>query len=161
MIDPSPAIIIAFIGGPAILANACAVLQSSATVRHNLSISQWREFNASTASHDQRLSNLYADPDLMILLARRRIRLQLQQTRYLLLAACLFAATSFVALFSAFAAEASLNSLASYSSFVMIGSGVSAVLLMLCATILFYRECNHAERMLSLHLLMPRSKPLS
>ena len=66
-----------FITGPAILTNACAILQNGVTLRYNLAITQWREFHASLAADDGRLSMLFVDPRRALSLAERRIRLQL------------------------------------------------------------------------------------
>jgi hypothetical protein len=52
---------LAFIAGPAILANACAILQNGAALRHNLAVAQWRDFHASLVARDERIHALYVD----------------------------------------------------------------------------------------------------
>src|SRR5688572_23470492 len=74
--DPFSAL--TFITGPAILTNACAILQNGATTRYNLAITQWREFQASIAEDENRLFLLFVDPERALLLAERRIHLQLR-----------------------------------------------------------------------------------
>ena len=76
MVD-NPFVALTFISGPAILTNACAIMQNSATIRYSLAIPQWRELRASLAVHSDLIDGLYADPDAALALAERRIRLPL------------------------------------------------------------------------------------
>jgi hypothetical protein len=65
-----------FVAGMAILTNACAIMQNGATTRYNLGIAQWRDFRASLAARDDRLTLQYVDPGLAVALAepaRRQI----------------------------------------------------------------------------------------
>lgn len=85
---------LSFIAGPAILTNASAVLQNGATTRYNLAISQWREFRASLAARDDRMSLQYVALEVAIAPARRRIQLLLRGLGSLNGAVALFAATA-------------------------------------------------------------------
>lgn len=69
---------LSFIAGPAILTNACAILQNGATTRYNLAIAQWLDFRASVGAGDDRIGLQYADPEAAVVLAGRRVRLQLR-----------------------------------------------------------------------------------
>lgn len=84
--------VLTLIASPAILTNACAILQHGATTRYGLAISQWREFRASIAARDDQLSRHYADVDAALEIAQRRIRLLLRGLD------CLYAAISFFGL---------------------------------------------------------------
>jgi hypothetical protein len=159
MVETSDAALISFIGGPAIIANACAILQSGAAVRHNLAITQWRELNAAAAGQPERLAAMYSDPVKFAALARERIWLQLSQTRLLMLAAGLFASTSFLALISAMSAIAESRSAALAASAMLMATGLSAIGLMFVATYKFFRECVCAERMMAFHILLRPDKP--
>lgn len=158
MIESSEAALISFIGGPAIIANACAILQGSAAVRYNLAITQWRELNATAGSNPEKLTSMYSDPVKFAELARARIWLQLGQTRLLMLAAGLFATTSFLALVSAMGAIAESRLSSGITAGLLMATGVSAVLLMFTATGKFFRECVCAEKMMALHLHLKPDK---
>lgn len=159
MFETSDAALISFIGGPAIIANACAILQSGAAVRHNLAVTQWRELNSAAASHPDRLAAMYSDPLKFAELAKVRIWLQLGQTRLLMLAAGLFASTSFLALISAMSAIAESRAGALAASAMLMATGILAIALMFVATYKFFRECVCAERMMAIHVLLRSDKP--
>ena len=100
MID-NPFVTLTIIAGPAILTNACAILQNSATMRYGLAVPQWREFRASIAAKDGLLAELYADPDAALGMAERRIRLLLRGLDCLYAAVALFGLGSLIALVGA------------------------------------------------------------
>lgn len=85
---------LSFIAGPAILTNACAILQNGATTRYNLAIAQWLDFRASVGAGDDRIGLQYADPEAAVLLAGRRVRLQLRGMALLNSAVALLSATA-------------------------------------------------------------------
>lgn len=93
MVD-NPFVALTFISGPAILTNACAIMQNSATIRYSLAIPQWRELRASLAVHSDLIDGLYADPDAALALAERRIRLPLGGLNLLYAGVGLFGLTS-------------------------------------------------------------------
>lgn len=62
---------LSFIAGP-------AILQNGATTRYNLAIAQWRDSRASVGAGDDRIALQYADPEAAVVLAGRRVRLQLR-----------------------------------------------------------------------------------
>lgn len=57
-----PLVPLSFIAGPAILANACAIMQNGASIRYNLAVQHLREFRTSIAAQDTKLSVLDDDP---------------------------------------------------------------------------------------------------
>ena len=57
-----PLVPLSFIAGPAILANACAIMQNGASIRYNLAVQHLREFRTSIAAQDTKLAILYDDP---------------------------------------------------------------------------------------------------
>ncbi|PWC93291.1 hypothetical protein [Azospirillum sp. TSO5] len=85
---------LSFIAGPAILTNACAILQNGATTRFNLAIAQWRDFRASVGAGDDRIALQYADPEAAVVLAGRQVRLQLRGMALLNSAVALLSATA-------------------------------------------------------------------
>lgn len=155
----NPIALLSFIAGPAILANACTILQNGAATRHSLAVGQWRDFHASLVAHDQRLPMLYTDPSRILSLSERRIRLQLRQTELLLVAACLFATTSFLALASTMSTLGGAALAATVTAYGMFTAGGLGLALMITATAIFWRESACTREMLSLHskLLTPHN----
>ena len=51
-----PLVPLSFIAGPAILANACAIMQNGASIRYNLAVQHLREFRTSIAAQDHAAS---------------------------------------------------------------------------------------------------------
>lgn len=148
--DPFSAL--SFITGPAILTNACAILQNGATTRYNLAITQWREFRASVAADDDRLSLLYIDPERALSLAERRIHMQLRALGLLNAAVALFAATTVCGLVGAFLVQA-LSVPSGAVSLVMIVAGGAALAVMLAALGALFREGACSRGMVRLHPL--------
>lgn len=60
MIDVS-LIPLSLIAGPAVLANACAIMQNGASIRYNLAVQHLREFRTSIAAEDGRVATLYGE----------------------------------------------------------------------------------------------------
>lgn len=136
--------------GPAILTNACAVLQNGATTRYHLAIVQWREFRASLAEGDDRLSLLYVDPSRVLALAERRIRLQLRALGLLYAGVALFAATTVGGLVGTFLVQTLILPSKSVSLF-MIAAGGAALLILLSATMALFLEGACGRAMVRLH----------
>ncbi|WP_167434406.1 DUF2721 domain-containing protein [Mesorhizobium helmanticense] len=143
---------LSFIAGPAILTNACAVLQNGATMRYNLAITQWREFRASLAARDDRLSSQYADPAAATTLAERRIRLQLRGLDLLNAAVVLFAATTVLGLAGSYLVQLGYLPAAPVTT-AMVVTGVAGLLFLLVATVTLFLEsvCGRALLRLQLH----------
>jgi len=139
-----------FIAGPAILTNACAIMQNSATMRYNLAITQWREFRASLAGNDGLVASLYADPSSAVVLAERRLRLLLSGLNLLYVAVGLFGAASFLGLLGAFLAR-SLD-IGSVAIAVMLVCGGAGLLALLGAALIFLMESRCAVALLHLQL---------
>jgi hypothetical protein len=149
--DENPFLPLSFIAGPAILTNACAIMQNGATMRYNLAIAQWREFRASLASCDDRLSLDYTDPASAVKLAERRIRLQLLSLNLLNAAVALFAVTTVLGLIGAFLADIRSFPAASVS-LAMVAAGGTGLLFLLAATVSIFLESACGRAMLGLHL---------
>lgn len=148
--DPFSAL--SFITGPAILTNACAILQNGATTRYNLAITQWREFRASLAADDDRLSLHYVDPQRALSLAERRIHLQLRALGLLNAGIALFAATTVCGPVGAFLVQA-LSVPSGAVGLVTIAAGGAALAVMLAAIGALFREGACSRAMLRLHPL--------
>lgn len=149
--DENPFLPLSFIAGPAILTNACAIMQNGATMRYNLAITQWREFRASLTARDDRLSLEYTDPARAVGLAERRIRLQLLSLNLLNAAVALFAATTVLGLVGAFLAGVRHFPAASVS-LAMVAAGGTGLLFLLAATVSIFFESACGRAMLGLHL---------
>lgn len=141
---------LSFIAGPAILTNASAVLQNGATTRYNLAISQWREFRASLAARDDRMSLQYVAPEAAIALARRRIELLLRGLGFLNGAVALFAATAVLGLAGAVLAQGQAVPAAAVSLTIGIFGG-AGLLALLVATATFFLESSCGRALLRLH----------
>jgi hypothetical protein len=150
MVD-NPFFPLSFIAGPAILTNACAIMQNGATLRYNLAIAQWREFHASLVAGDDRLSSQYEDPLAAVALAERRIRLQLGGLSLLNAAVALFAATTVLGLAGAFLVQVEYFP-ADAVSLVMVAVGGAGLLFILASTLTFFLEGACGSALLGLHL---------
>ena len=146
--DPFSAL--TFIAGPAILTNACAIMQNGATTRYHLAITQWREFCASQAAGDDKVSSIYADPAAIVALAERRVRLQLRLLDLLNAAVALFAATAVLGLIGASLVR-TVNLPAGPVTAIMIASGGTALLVLLAAAVILVLEGACGRSMLRLH----------
>jgi hypothetical protein len=139
-----------FITGPAILTNACAILQNGATLRYNLAVTQWRELHASLAAGDSRLTLLFTDPRRALSLAERRIRLQLRALELLNVSVALFGATTIGGLIGDFLVK-TLSAPAWPLGLFMIGSGGGALVVTFAAIGAFFLESACGRAMVRLH----------
>ncbi len=146
--DPFAAL--TFITGPAILTNACAILQNGVNIRYNLAITQWREFRASVAEQDDRLALLFVDPNLALRLAEQRVRLQLRALGQLNAAAALFGAVTVCGLVGAFLVQ-TLSVPAGPVSLFMVVAGAAALAVMLSAITTLFLEGACGRSMVRLH----------
>jgi hypothetical protein len=141
---------LSFIAGPAILTNASAILQNGATTRYNLAITQWREFNASQAAGDDTVSLQYVSPEEAIVIARRRIRLQLRGLCLLNGAVAVFAATTVLGLAGAFLVQSRAVPAVAMSLGMSI-FGCAGLFALLVATATFFFESACSAALLRLH----------
>lgn len=138
------------LAGPAILTNACTIMQNSASIRYTLAVTQWRELRASLACSDTSLASLYTDPARMAALSGQRVRHLLRGLDLLFIAVALFGVTTFLALCGALFSSAST----SWTGPAMIalssvgGVGLAA---MIAATSSFLLECATGRLMIRLH----------
>lgn len=146
--DPFSAL--TFITGPAILTNACAILQNGATTRYNLAVTQWREFQAFLAADEDRLSLLYVDPDRALSLAERRIHLQLRALGLLNAGVALFGVTSICGLTGVFLVQALAVPSGAVSLFMAVAGG-AALTVMLAAIGALFIEGACGRDMVRLH----------
>jgi Protein of unknown function (DUF2721). len=146
--DPFSAL--TFITGPAILTNACAILQNGATTRYNLAVTQWREFQTSFAADEDRLSLLYVDPDRVLWLAERRIHLQLKALALLNVGVALFGVTSICGLIGVFLVQA-LSVPSGAVSVFMAAAGGAALTVLLAAIGALFIEGACGRDMVRLH----------
>lgn len=146
----NPFVPLTFIAGPAILTNACAILQNSATMRYTMAITQWREFRAAIAAGDHSLSGLYSDADAALILAERRIRLLLRGLNLVYLAVGLFAAAALLGL--AGAVLAASQAAHQVPVWLVVGGGASGVLALAAGTAMFIGESRCARSLLELQL---------
>lgn len=146
--DPFSALTL--ITGPAILTNACAILQNGATLRYNLAITQWREFHASLAADDGRLSQLFVDPARALSLSERRIRLQLRALELLNAGVGLFGATTICGLVGDFLVQTFAMPSWLVGVFV-IGTGSMALAVMFTSIGALFLESACGRAMVRLH----------
>lgn len=154
----NPFIPLTFIAGPAILTNACAIMQNSATMRYTMAVTQWREFRASLAAGDGHVAALYADAGAALRLAERRIRLLLCGLNLLYGSVGLFGAAALLGLAGAVLAASANGPQIPVSAVVTAGG--AGVVALLAAAGLFTVESLCARAMLALQL-RPRSLPLA
>ncbi|MET3528564.1 DUF2721 domain-containing protein [Phenylobacterium koreense] len=148
----NPFVALTFIVGPAILTNACAILQNSATMRYGLAIPQWREFRASIAVGDGALEQLYSNPQAASAAAEKRIRLLLRGLNLLYTAVAVFALASLLGLTGAVLATEGHPEV---SVWLVVSCGGAGLVLMFAAMSMFVSESRCARDMLELQLDMP------
>lgn len=141
---------LSFIAGPAILTNACAVLQNGATTRYTLAIAQWRDFRASMAAGDGQVALRYASAEAAVRLARRRVQLLLRSLGLLNGAVALFAATTVLGLTGAFLARSGLIPAPAVNLAILI-VGSAGLTILLSATATFFLESSCGGALLRLH----------
>ena len=144
-----PLVPLSFIAGPAILANACAIMQNGASIRYNLAVQHLREFRTSIVQ-DTKLAILYDDPRKAAGLSETRVLVLLRQLELLLAAAWLFALASLMAVGSSILGERQ-SELAALSTWVTIAVGGVGLALLLGASVGFRSECVCARQLIHLH----------
>ena len=143
---------LSFIAGPAILTNACAILQNGVTTRYNLAITQWRDFRAAVAAGDDRVERQYVRPDEALALAGRRVRLQLRSLTLLNTAVGLFAGTTVLGLVGGVLARVLPSPAPARAGSVgMPPGGGAALIALLAATATFFLESACGGALLRLH----------
>ncbi|MFC3077668.1 DUF2721 domain-containing protein [Phenylobacterium terrae] len=149
----NPFLPLTFIAGPAIMTNACAILQNSATMRYGLAVPQWREFRASLAEGSALLADLYAQPERAMVLAERRLRLLLRALDLLYAAVGLFGATSLLGLAGAVLASQAQPLVPVW---LVVATGGLGLSLLLAAMGLFTEESRCVRALLRLQIHHPR-----
>jgi hypothetical protein len=71
--DANPFLPLSFIAGPALLANACAVMLNGASIRYNLAIGLWRDLQAELRGRGDVGVTPYEDRRQALRLANRRV----------------------------------------------------------------------------------------
>ena len=142
-----PLVPLSFIAGPAVLANACAIMQNGASIRYNLAVQQLRELR--TRAQDTKLPSLYEDPRQAAQLSETRVLVLLRQLELLLTAAWLFALTSVMAVVSSTLADRH-GELATPLTFVTFGVGGVGLALLLRASLSFRSECMCTRQLVRL-----------
>ena len=150
MTPDNPFLPLSLIAGPAILTNACAIMQNGAAIRYSLAITHLREFRTSLAAGDDRFAQLYADTPLAARLVERRIALLLMGLNLLYATVGLFGLTTFAALVGAFIA-ASHPGWAVAAAYAMLGAGGIGLCLLLGAIVSFVRESALGTALMRLH----------
>lgn len=145
-----PLVPLSFIAGPAILANACAIMQNGASIRYNLAVQHLREFRTSIAAQDTKLAILYDDPRKAAGLSETRVLVLLRELELLLAAAWLFALASLMAVGSSILGERQ-SELAALSTWVTIAVDGVGLALLLGASVGFRSECVCARQLIHLH----------
>ncbi|MBB2931937.1 hypothetical protein [Paraburkholderia silvatlantica] len=132
-----------FVGGPAILANARAILQNGANMRYGHAVDQWRTFQTSLAEEDGKLARLYSDPSAVVRLSEKRLQPQPRELDFLVAGACLFGVACVLAL--VWSVLSQIQSVASpVAAVAMLVSGALglAALVAVVATILQETRCT-------------------
>lgn len=147
----NPFLPLSLIAGPAIVTNACAIMQNSASIRYSLAITQWREFRASIAAGDNKFSTLYFDPLKALNIAELRIRQLLFGLNLLYASVVMFGLTTFLALGGALIAETHTEwGIHVMQAVFIVGSiGLSSLI---GAMVAFLLESSSARAMIRLHL---------
>lgn len=146
----NPFLPLSLIAGPAILTNACAIMQNSASIRYSLAITQWREFRASIAEGDNKFSALYLDPPMALKMAERRVRRILLGLSLLYIAVAMFGLTTFLALGGALINDTHTGWAARSMQAVFTVGGVGLMSLV-GAMVAFLLESSSARAMIGLH----------
>ena len=141
---------LSFIGGPAILMNACAVMQNGASVRYSLAIGLWREMRAEASGGSGTLLSSYADPKLALALASRRIRLLLLSLNLLYVTVALFGVATASGLVGSYVYIDSDTGLAAWTVRLVVGAASLATMGLLAAMCVFVIEARTSQRLLHL-----------
>ena len=141
---------LSFIGGPAILMNACAVMQNGASIRYTLAINLWREMRAEASSGTGTLLNSYSNPALAMSLASRRIRLLLIALNLLYATVGLFGIATVAGLVGSYVYAADTPGNAVGAVALVIGAASLATLGLLAAMVVFVIESGATQRLIHL-----------
>ncbi|MCF0051687.1 DUF2721 domain-containing protein [Dyadobacter sp. LJ53] len=147
----NPLLPLTFIAGPAILMNACSVMQNGTNLRYNLAVTQLREFRTLIATREKGISDLYSDPVGALKAAKKRIKLLLLGMNLLYAAVGMFGVTAFIGLSGAFLAEYAGPSI-SKLTITMVVTALLGILFLLSAVITFIAESVCAREMLRLRV---------
>ena len=139
---------LSFIGGPAILMNACAVMQNGASIRYSLAINLWREMRAEASGGTGSLLSSYSDPALAMSLSSRRIKLLVVALNLLYAAVGLFGIATVSGLAGSYAAD--LPGTAVGAVALVIGAASLATLALLAAMVVFVIESRATQRLIHL-----------
>jgi hypothetical protein len=139
---------LSFVGGPAILANTCVVLQNGVNMRYSHAVDQWRRFQASSMDHHGSLAVLYSDPTEALRLAGQRLRLQLE---LLVVGSSAFGVASFLALVWSLLLMIG-NSAANLAAALTLACGSIGLLVLLSVAVELLRESRCARALMRLHL---------
>jgi uncharacterized paraquat-inducible protein A len=146
---------LSFIGGPAILMNACAVMQNGASVRYSLAINLWREMRAEAGGGSGTLLTSYTNPSRAMVLAVRRIRLLLVALNLLYVTVALFGVATVSGLVGSYAQFADQEGA---TGFVMLVAGAASLATcgLLAAMVVFIVESRVTQGLISLQSHAPR-----
>jgi len=141
---------LSFIGGPAILMNACAVMQNGATLRYTLAINLWREMRAEASGAPGTLLKSYSDPPRATFLASRRIRLLLVALNLLYITVAGFGVATLAGLIGSFASGSQALVDPNAAIFVVIGAATLATCGLLAAMAVFVLESRATQDLIRL-----------
>jgi len=147
----NPLLPLTFIAGPAILMNACSVMQNGTNLRYNLAVTQLREFRTLLATGGKGLSDLYIDPVAALKTATKRIKLLLLGMNLLYAAVGMFGITAFIGLSGAFLAVYAGPAIRNLTT-AMVITALLGMLFLLSAVVTFIAESACARAMLRLRI---------
>lgn len=149
MVD-NPFFPLSFIAGPAILMNACAVMQNGTNLRYGLAVNQLREFRSSVAAKDGKFHSLYTDPSAALKLAKRRVKLLLRGLNLIYASVAFFGLTTFIGLVGAFLTRTE-STLTIQITALMVGAAGFGFFFLVSAVLTFVYESATARAMVRLH----------
>ncbi|MCC8362669.1 hypothetical protein LK996_06225 [Lysobacter sp. A6] len=141
---------LSFIGGPAILMNACAVMQNGASVRYSLAINLWREMRAEASGGTGTLLRSYSDPALAMTLASRRIRLLLVSLNLLYVTVAMFGIATVCGLAGSYVYIDAETGIATWAVRLVVGAATLATTGLLAAMCVFVVESRTTQRLIHL-----------
>jgi hypothetical protein len=145
----NPLLPLTFIAGPAILMNACSVMQNGTNLRYNLAVVQLREFRTLMAKGEKGMAALYSNPTVVLQVAKRRVSLLMLGMNLLYGAVGMFGLTTFIRLAGAFLAAYAGPSISKLTA-AMVITTLLGMLLLLSAVVTFIAESACARQMLRL-----------
>jgi hypothetical protein len=145
---------LSFIAGPAILMNACAVMQNGASLRYTLAINLWRVMCAEAGGGSGPVLNSYSDPAHAMSLAAHRIKILLAALNLLSVTVAGFGVATLAGLIGSFVHAAELGFGSDAAVFVVIGSttiGTGGLLAAMAAFVLESRATHDLLRLQTHH----------